>query len=87
METPTTVEGYPEIDTLGKLKDEIIRLKLDANREGESKLKTLLGALVNQVGLVKEALVIEKMNEMHTFATSEIEKKDDSVNAKVVEVN
>lgn len=84
VETPTTVDGYPEIDTLGKLKDEIIRLKLDANRD-ESKLKTLLGALVNQVGLVKEALVIEKMNEMHTLATSEIEKKDDSANAKVVD--
>ena len=66
------------------MKDEIIRLKLDANRD-ESKLKTLLGALVNQVGLVKEALVIEKMNELHTMATSEIEKKDDSANAKVVD--
>lgn len=83
VETTITVEGHSEINTLGKLKDEIIRLKLDANRD-ESELKTLLGALVNQVGLVKEALVIEKMNEMHTLATEEIKKKDDSAMANVI---
>jgi hypothetical protein len=48
-------------------------------------LKDLLSALVNQVRITKEALVIAKMNEMHTLATSEIEKKDNSANAKVVD--
>ena len=56
------------------------------NRDGadNDKLKKLLGALVNQVAIVKEALVIEKMNEMHASANAEIQKKDGSVYAEVV---
>jgi hypothetical protein len=40
---------------------------------------------VNQVVFVKEQLVMKKMDEMHTLATSQIEKKDNSANAKVVD--
>jgi len=83
--TSIEMSEHPEIETLGQLKDEIIRLKLtDPN---SPILKELLGALVNQVANVKEALVMEKMHEMHKLATSEIERKDDSANAKVVEVS
>lgn len=68
VETPIDISEFPDINTLGELKNEIIRLKLDENRD-ENKLKHLLGALVNQVSVVKEALVIQKMNEMHISAT------------------
>ncbi len=85
MATSIEVAEHPEIETLGQLKDEIIRLKLtDPN---SPILKELLGALVNQVANVKEALVLEKMHEMHKLATSEIDRKDGSARANVVEVN
>ena len=72
---------------MNELKDDIITLKLAENpsEDDKEKLKYILGALVNQVVFVKESLVIAKMNEMHTLATSEIEKKDNSANAKVVD--
>lgn len=86
--TPVEISGKT-YRTMNELKDDIITLKLAENpsEDDKDKLKELLGALVNQVVFMKESLVIAKMNEMHTLATSEIEKKDNSANAKVVEVN
>ena len=83
VDDPIEVPDFPdEIRTLGQLKSRIIELKLE-NQESEE-LHKLLAALVNQVSTVKEALVIEKMNEMKSLARKEIEKKDDSVMAEVV---
>lgn len=92
LEEPITIEGegdgYPyTISTRDQLKNKIIELKLENNSDKQSELQKLLGSLVNQVVFVKEQLVMKKMDEMHTLATSEIEKKDNSANAKVVEVN
>ena len=67
---------------MGQLKGRIIELKLEGSLGKE--LSDLLGALVNQVAFTKEELVNEKMQLMHQLAKSEIQKKDDSVNAKVV---
>ena len=77
-----SISGYEEIETLGQLKSKIIELKI--SKEDEDGLRTLLGSLVNVVGVVKEALVMNKMNEMHTLAGEEIKRKDDSVMANVV---
>ena len=82
VDDPIEVPDFPGIRTLGQLKSRIIELKLE-NQESEE-LHKLLAALVNQVSTVKEALVIEKMNEMKSLAREEIEKKDDSVMADVV---
>lgn len=86
VDSPIVVQGYPSIKTLGQLKSEIIELKLEHNlkKDDEKKLHNLLAALVNQVSTVKEALVIEKMNEMKELAREEIERKDNSVMAQVV---
>lgn len=74
------------VDSIAQLKNQIIALKLKEGRSGDEDraLKTLLGSLVNQVATVKEALVIEKMNEMRELAAYEVQKKDDSVMADVV---
>jgi hypothetical protein len=90
LEEPITIEGegdgYPyTISTRDQLKNKIIELKLENNSDKQSELQKLLGSLVNQVVFVKEQLVMKKMDEMHTLATSEIEKKDNSANAKVVD--
>ena len=80
-----TIDGKAEsISTLGELKYKIIDLKITRKEENEDALKTMLGSLVNVVSGVKEALVMDKMKEMHTMATEEIKKRDDSVMAKVV---
>lgn len=86
VDSPIVVQGYPSIKTLGQLKSDIIELKLEPNlkKDDEKKLHNLLAALVNQVSTVKEALVIEKMNEMKELAREEIERKDNSVMAQVV---
>ena len=71
------------INTLADLKSKIIELKI--SHADDNALRQLLGALVNVVCMVKEALVMEKMNEMRLLAKTEIETRDDSVLAKVVE--
>ena len=57
------VGGEPkEFDSIRKLKDRIIQLKI--TNENDSELQCLLGAFTNQIGAMKEALVIQEMNKM-----------------------
>ena len=78
-------EGLPNgISSLKELKDRIITLKLNQSEDNKAELQELIGSFTNLVNVVKEALVIEKMNEMGIAATVEIGKKDGSVNANVV---
>lgn len=68
--------------TIKQLKDRIIELKLTRKEDGV--LKELLGSFTNLVNVAKEGMVIEKMNEVHAHAASEVGMKDGSVNAKVM---
>ena len=80
------VEGYEDITTIGQLKNEIIALKLVADRstEQDSELSEKLGQFSNAIAVVKEGLVIKKMNEMRTMAKQMLKDKSDDVNADVV---
>lgn len=83
----TPVEGYEEITTIGKLKNEIIKMKLNGTPEKDSadqiKLKRLLGALTGYVRTIKEALVMDEMSKMGMSASSTIEEKDEDINAPI----
>ena len=73
------VEGYEDITTIGQLKNEIIALKISG--DDEEKLKKLLGALANNITLVKEALVMQEMSRMSGEAAMAVKTKDDDINA------
>lgn len=60
---PVKIEGYDDIKTLQQLKDEIITLKIKGG-DKSSKLSDLLGSYSNQIMVIKEGMVMEKMNEM-----------------------
>ena len=77
MENP--VEGYANIRTIGQLKNEIIALKISG--DDEEKLKKLLGAMTNHIGVVKEALVMQDMSRMSGEAAMAVKTKDDDINA------
>ena len=68
------------------LKNEIIALKLVADRSAEQdrELSEKLGQFSNAIAVVKEGLVIKKMNEMRTMAKQMLKDKSDDVNADVV---
>ena len=72
-------------DTSG-LKNEIIALKLVADRSAEQdrNLSEKLGQFSNAISVVKEGLVIKKMNEMRTMARQMLKDKSDDVNADVL---
>ena len=67
---------------LKQMKEEIIKLKLSMAEP--DRLRKLLGAFTNLITGVKEALVMEKMNEMKLAAMKQQEKESKSVNADVV---
>ena len=73
------VEGYANIRTIGQLKNEIIALKISG--DDEEKLKKLLGAMTNHIGIVKEALVMQEMSRMSGEAAMAVKTKDDDINA------
>lgn len=73
------VEGYEDITTIGQLKNEIIALKISG--DDEEKLKKLLGAMTNHIGIVKEALVMQEMSRMSGEAAMAVKTKDDDINA------
>ena len=58
------IPSYPNITTIGQLKEEIIKLKLNGRVDS-----ILLSAMTQEVRFFKEAMVIEEMNKMHQDAT------------------
>lgn len=77
-------DGEPEEfkGGLKQMKEEIIKLKL--SMADPDRLRKLLGAFTNLITGVKEAMVMEKMNEMKLAAMKQQEKESKSVNADVV---
>ena len=71
-----------DFDTIATLKNEIIQLKL--TNPDDNALKEKLGQFTGYIRIIKESLVMKKMNEMNQLAGSQMEIKDGSVNAKVV---
>ena len=69
--------------TIKEVRETIIWQKLLPNPSDEQKrnLQNYLGAFISQVRTIKEALVMEKMNEMHDLANEKIGEMDGSVNA------
>ena len=61
------------------MKNEIIALKISGS--DEDKLKKLLGAMTNHIGIVKEALVMQEMSRMSGEAAMAVKTKDDDINA------
>ena len=62
------------------MKEKIIELKLDNPEPGSSEqqlLQMLIGALVNKVATVKEALVVDKMSDVSTKDKDELKGKMD----------
>ena len=72
-------QGPDGIETMGQLKREIIKLKLSDPQS--QTLSDLLMSFTNIVTGVKEAMVMDKMNEMNKDAGEEVGKMDDSANA------
>ena len=63
------------------MKDRIIQLKI--TDEDDIELQCLLGAFTNQIGAMKEALVIQEINKMMEQAGGKVENLDSDVNAPV----
>lgn len=70
-EVPDLIFTNPNItkekfDSIKEMKEEIIDLKLNTNRESEEdeRLQNLLGAFANMINDIKEMLVMEAMNKM-----------------------
>ena len=79
VDDPIEVPGHSDIETLGQLKSKIIELKLVSDRspDEERTLQDLLGALVNKVATVKEALVVDKMSDVSTKDKEDLKDKMD----------
>ena len=73
------------IATLIQLKSKIVDLKVKQRDESDEQLlKDLLGAFANEIAIIKEALVMEKMSNMNKQAHNRLDTRDGSVNAKVM---
>ena len=74
-----------DIETLSQLKSKIVDLKVKQRDASEDELlKNLLSSFANEIAIIKEALVMEKMSNMNQQAHNRLDTRDGSVNAKVM---
>lgn len=87
IDPPVTI-GDTEYTTMGQMKDRIVELKLKSRSGDEDdELKELLGSFTGFIRAIKEAMVLDEIAKMQKEAQETIEKKEGSVNAKVMPVS